>query len=810
MMQYFSLNFQSKNLEKLYELERAKLCLSYMKYVTILYIAGPVTYLLAEYLNNATFHYYHIISLFHAILLSILLICIIMLLQRKISNETTLTLYRFSSLLIYSSVIISIAIVPIFTPEDENPSGILNTVILFCEFSCQFMSMIYIVRSYIKIILFGVPALIHQIILLIEHLPPNVSKYTSQFILLFITFYIACYFFEKEQRFAFLQKNKLIEKEENLKEFININSDPIILFSKQGLIENANIAFWLFLEENKYPEFKDFSENCYNKLQQCRLAEELNTIFTQINLSRENSFEIESDYSICVADKINKSSQSSLFDRRHFRSNHSQTHHTELEINFRYNKKLGEKLLVIIHDKEKIKKLLEEKMSNKFKNNIIKFLSHDLRTPINGILGPLTTLKSQFPNNSILYQETINLMIYSAKLLVMKVDDMLDFSQIESDNFEPNFVNITTTHFVKEIKTLCKLQSEFSKIKLIISLSPETPANFAGDEKRLYQIIIHLIFNSFKFTTDGSPVKFTISKNRDQLKFQVTDQGIGINQLVKKELQALLSGNYYKISKSKISTQTSTKTVPELVKQGFAIAITQKICKELGGEIKFSSIKGMGTTFWFSIPYEIYSPRRIGRSEFEEIKEEAKTNVNSYKSDYQFHREESSDFVCPEIPREGYIHIPRRKTVPNVVPKQLLLHSIQEIPNKHVLIVDDSSINRLVLRGFLKEFMHIITYEALNGQDAVDQVIQNKNKSIYFDIILMDLNMPIMDGMEATRIIKQHIQQETILMLPIVAVTAYDTKEIKEKCFEIGMNDYIIKPVHKEIFIHKLKMLNII
>jgi CheY-like chemotaxis protein len=263
-----------------------------------------------------------------------------------------------------------------------------------------------------------------------------------------------------------------------------------------------------------------------------------------------------------------------------------------------------------------------------------------------------------------------------------------------------------------------------------------------GDALRLQQVLTNLLNNSIKFTQIGM-VQLVVSlvhqeKDNIAVKFSVIDTGIGMNEAQQKGLFQAFS-------------QADTSISRRFGGSGLGLVISQKFVELMGGEITCQSTPNLGSEFSFSVPFDI-----------------AKSG-------------KSSDASIPS---------PTKKTL-----AQRLAEAAESLENVRVLLVEDTPLNQQVASEFLRNAKLEVTV-ADNGQEALD-LLEHKT----FDIILMDIQMPVMDGLEATKMIRENPK---FLHLPIIAMSAGVTFDEQEKCQAVGMSDFIAKPINPVQMLEKI------
>lgn len=393
---------------------------------------------------------------------------------------------------------------------------------------------------------------------------------------------------------------------------------------------------------------------------------------------------------------------------------------------------------------------------NKRKSMFLATMSHELKTPINGISG----LSELLASDKTLTSEQIK-MINEIRLntisLLSTINDILDYSKLESNDIVIESKPFSILERIEEIKTVTAPLIKDKKLELTIRYDPDLPKIVLGDSKKYGQIISGLLSNAIKFTELGN-ICLAVSGRKERLTYIITtsirDTGIGI-----KKIDELF----------KPFTQIDASLSRKYGGSGLGLSICQLLCKNMGGHIWASSSgeRGKGSTFSFTILVYL-------------IPSDNNASFNSYNSSRS---ESDNELKTQESPKRypSKIRSMLKKTLIKNIDNSLEKENIQNI---HVLVVDDILTNQLVITKMLKKLD--ITYEtALNGREAVDLVKKNQ-----YNLILMDIQMPEMDGHKATKKIRKFNTN-----IPIVAVTAHASQEDKDKAFSMGMNDYMSKPI---------------
>ena len=369
------------------------------------------------------------------------------------------------------------------------------------------------------------------------------------------------------------------------------------------------------------------------------------------------------------------------------------------------------------------------------KSQFLATVSHELRTPMNGILGMLSLLKgTPLTARQLDYAAKSE---SSAQSLLTLLNDLLDFSKIEANKMTLDKHSFGTRALVHQVSVILLANATNKAVALRVELDPDLPEFLQGDETRLRQVLINLGGNAVKFTPSGEVVlRIRIAQRLAQafrLDFSIQDTGIGIAP----EHQGTIFDGF---------SQAESNTTRRFGGTGLGLAISQKLVALMGGQIQLQSALGEGSTFSFELTLEPgQAPQPLA----------AHTDMP---------------------PEEIANPVPATETA--APPKRLQM--------VRILLVEDNFINQQVALELLgRAGAHIKLAE--NGRIAVDTLLAEPNA---FDVVLMDLQMPVMDGFEATHEIRQHISTT----LPIIAMTANALESDRTACLEAGMNEHVGKP----------------
>ncbi len=352
------------------------------------------------------------------------------------------------------------------------------------------------------------------------------------------------------------------------------------------------------------------------------------------------------------------------------------------------------------------------------KDMFISVMSHEIRTPLNAVIGMSHLLLDDNPIE--IQKENLGILKFSAENLMTLINNVLDFTKIETGNIDLERVEITLHDLVQSITQSMQFNANEKKIYLKHTIDAGIPKALMGDSTRICQILLNLVGNAIKFTeTGGITIDLTLveESNKDvKIRFAVTDTGIGI-------------------AKDKTNTifesfkQAEADTSRKYGGTGLGLAITKRLIELHDSKINVDSVLGQGSTFWFTIKFD-----------------------------------------------KGNNHLINNK---NKVEEELQLS---------VLVVDDNQINRLLINKVLSKWGAVIDY-AENGQEAIDKIEANPT----FDVVLMDIHMPVMGGVEAVQILRAK-PDLYFKQLPIIALTASMLTSEIDEINGAGMNDYILKP----------------
>ncbi len=370
-------------------------------------------------------------------------------------------------------------------------------------------------------------------------------------------------------------------------------------------------------------------------------------------------------------------------------------------------------------------------MANRAKSEFVANISHEVRTPLNGLMGMLQLMQESDPSEEL--AAYINTALTSSRNLLRVLNDVLDFTRMDAGKLSLMEAAFNVRALLNQSADLFEHQIRAKELQFVCSVDPDVEAMYVGDEGRIRQVLFNLVGNAIKFTESGT-IAISVSEHPGtnqhtrRLRFAVQDTGCGIPR---HKIGTIFDA----------FTQVDGSASRSHQGSGLGLAIVKRLVDLMQGEISATSTPGSGTTITFTIV--------VKRSAVQQ--------------------------------KQDSVHTPPQPEAAATAP----------IPPLSILVVEDEQVNRMMAQRMLEKMGHTVTC-AENGLLALERLRKER-----FDVVLMDIQMPEMDGLSATRHIRAATDMASPSDLPIIAISAHASRGNRQEALSNGMTDYVVKPFER-------------
>jgi PAS domain S-box-containing protein len=379
---------------------------------------------------------------------------------------------------------------------------------------------------------------------------------------------------------------------------------------------------------------------------------------------------------------------------------------------------------------------LEADEANAAKTSFIANLTHELRTPLNAVIGMSDLLLDMELGEE--QRETAEIVTTSARSLLGVINDILDFSKIEAGKLDLEHEALHLADTVQGVADTFVFQFRQKNLEFTLDVDQELPEFVVGDQARLHQILVNLVGNALKFTEQG------------EVSLKVTCDTDGESQFAPERVRFEVTDTGIGIppeTQDKLFeafTQADTSTTRKYGGTGLGLNISRQLVEKMGGRMGVESVENKGATFWFTVLFAKADESQVVR-------------------------------------------------VNDDTPADETMQGKTRAKDLRILLVEDNMVNQAVAMGMLNK-LGFGAQSAVNGQEAM-KILSEKD----FDLVFMDIQMPVLGGMETTDMIREGKANGRNKNVPIIAMTAHATKKDRQACLDTGMDDYIPKPISSQL-----------
>ena len=489
----------------------------------------------------------------------------------------------------------------------------------------------------------------------------------------------------------------------------------------------------------------------------------------------------------------------------------------------------------IASESERIK--IEAEAESKAKNEFLAMMSHEIRTPLNGIMGMSDLLRSSHLEDQ--QRRFVNTIYSSGESLLTIINDILDFSKIQAGKLDIESIPINLFDFVEDCTSIFSSKIRDKQLILTAEIQPHTPIYVQSDPVRLRQVVLNYLSNAIKFTDAGHiSLVLSVDVTTEQLKIEVTDTGLGISEENQRNLFESFS-------------QADSSTTRKFGGTGLGLAICKRLSELMGGRTGVKSAMGQGSTFWFTCKVDVLEERTADLVQVKDfnvgllvahnaeqswlakhLNTWGASTITLHESQIQsrnapklswliidneivkksslaeaanfYQLAEERIITLDDFDEKAKLNRPlNTSSLYNVLSAQPLSQIENQYTVNHdndmplngtrILVAEDNQVNQMVIDALLKK-LGAEPKLVENGEQAVAEVQEHADD---YDLVLMDCEMPVMDGFEATKRIRELEQSAGRKGIPIIALTAHAMDSHRQQALSAGMNKFITKPVKR-------------